>query len=92
MFLDRLCNANPKNAYVMELFDVTALYTNVSNDSALQATHVLLIQHQGAVNMYGLSTEQFTVALKECLNCNLQMVREILCSNERAGNEAATAT
>ncbi|KAJ1347706.1 hypothetical protein KIN20_002838 [Parelaphostrongylus tenuis] len=47
MLLDRLRNANPNNAYVMESFDVTALYTNVPNDSALQATHELLIQHQG---------------------------------------------
>ncbi|KAJ1349289.1 hypothetical protein KIN20_004781 [Parelaphostrongylus tenuis] len=61
MFLDRLRNANPNNAYVMESFDVTALNTNVSNDSALQVTHELLIQHQGAVNMYGLSIEQFMV-------------------------------
>ncbi|KAJ1362489.1 hypothetical protein KIN20_022056 [Parelaphostrongylus tenuis] len=43
MFLDRLRNASPNNTYVMESFDVTALYTNVSNDSALQATHELLI-------------------------------------------------
>ncbi|KAJ1370586.1 hypothetical protein KIN20_032346 [Parelaphostrongylus tenuis] len=55
---------NPNNAYVMESFDVTALYTNVSNDSALQATHELLIQHLGAVNMYGLSIEQFMVLQK----------------------------
>ncbi|KAJ1354034.1 hypothetical protein KIN20_010834 [Parelaphostrongylus tenuis] len=68
MFADRLRNAKLINTYVIETFDATALYTNVSNDSALQATHELLIQHQGA------------------------MVREILCSNERAGNVAATGT
>ncbi|KAJ1369592.1 hypothetical protein KIN20_031081 [Parelaphostrongylus tenuis] len=57
---DRLRNANANDVYVMESFDVTALYT-VSNDSALQDTHELLIQHQEAVNMYGLSIEQYMV-------------------------------
>ncbi|KAJ1346503.1 hypothetical protein KIN20_001299 [Parelaphostrongylus tenuis] len=33
MFLNRLRNASPNNAYVMESFDVTALYTSVSNES-----------------------------------------------------------
>ena len=54
MFLDRLHNASPNNAYVMESFDVTAHYTNVSNDSAIQAISELLVQHQGEINMYGL--------------------------------------
>ncbi|KAJ1366595.1 hypothetical protein KIN20_027287 [Parelaphostrongylus tenuis] len=44
MFLDRLCNANSNNVYEMESFDLIALFTNVSNDSALQGTHELLIQ------------------------------------------------
>ncbi|KAJ1358553.1 hypothetical protein KIN20_017004 [Parelaphostrongylus tenuis] len=54
MFMDRLSNATPNNVYVMESFDITALYTNVSNECALQATHELLIEHQGTVNMNGL--------------------------------------
>ncbi|KAJ1364402.1 hypothetical protein KIN20_024495 [Parelaphostrongylus tenuis] len=54
MFLDRLRNANPNKAFVMESFDGTSLYTNVSNDSASQATHGFLRKHQGAVNMFGL--------------------------------------
>ncbi|KAJ1357691.1 hypothetical protein KIN20_015885 [Parelaphostrongylus tenuis] len=51
ILLDRLRNANPNNAYVMESCLYTNVIrrlapdTNVSNDSALQATHELLIQH-----------------------------------------------
>ncbi|VDM64687.1 unnamed protein product [Angiostrongylus costaricensis] len=52
MFLDRLRNARPKSAYVMESFDVTALYTNVSNDSAMQAIRELLEKHEGAINIW----------------------------------------
>uniref|UniRef100_A0A0K0CZ23 Reverse transcriptase domain-containing protein n=1 Tax=Angiostrongylus cantonensis TaxID=6313 RepID=A0A0K0CZ23_ANGCA len=52
MLLDRLRNAQPNNAYVMESFDVTALYTNVSNDSAMQAIRELFIQHEGAINIW----------------------------------------
>ncbi|KAJ1347990.1 hypothetical protein KIN20_003196 [Parelaphostrongylus tenuis] len=59
MILDRLRNANPNNVYVMESFDVTALYTNVSNDSALQATHELLMQHQGGVKMLLNETSEY---------------------------------
>uniref|UniRef100_A0A0K0DEU9 Reverse transcriptase domain-containing protein n=1 Tax=Angiostrongylus cantonensis TaxID=6313 RepID=A0A0K0DEU9_ANGCA len=68
MFLDRLRNAQPNNAYVMESLDVTALYTNVSNDSAMQGIRELLIQHEGATNMYGFSIQQLMTLLKECLN------------------------
>uniref|UniRef100_A0A0K0CXK6 Fungal_trans domain-containing protein n=1 Tax=Angiostrongylus cantonensis TaxID=6313 RepID=A0A0K0CXK6_ANGCA len=71
MFLDRLRNAEPNNAYVMESFVVTAFYTNVSNDSAMQAIRELLIQHEGATNMYGFSIQQLTTLLKECLNCSI---------------------
>ncbi|KAJ1368966.1 hypothetical protein KIN20_030332 [Parelaphostrongylus tenuis] len=52
MFLDRLHNANPNNAYVMESCDVTVLFASVSIDSALQATNELLVQHQEAVNIW----------------------------------------
>uniref|UniRef100_A0A0K0DNA5 Reverse transcriptase domain-containing protein n=1 Tax=Angiostrongylus cantonensis TaxID=6313 RepID=A0A0K0DNA5_ANGCA len=71
MFLDRLRNAQPNDAYVMESFDVTALYTNVSNDSAMQAIRELLILHEGAITMYGFSVEQLMTLLKECLNCSI---------------------
>ncbi|VDM64741.1 unnamed protein product [Angiostrongylus costaricensis] len=52
MFLDRLRTAQPNSAYVMESFDVTALYTNVSNDSAMQAIFELLTQHEGEINIW----------------------------------------
>ncbi|VDM56067.1 unnamed protein product [Angiostrongylus costaricensis] len=71
MFLDRLRNARPNSAYVVESFDVTALYTNVSNDSAMQAINELLIQHERAINMYGFSIQQLMTLLKECLNCSI---------------------
>ncbi|VDM63086.1 unnamed protein product [Angiostrongylus costaricensis] len=71
IFLDRLRNARPKSAYVMESFDVTALYTNVSNDSAMQAIRELLEKHEGAINMYGFSIQQLMVLLKVCLNCSI---------------------
>ncbi|VDM60210.1 unnamed protein product [Angiostrongylus costaricensis] len=71
MFLERLRNASPNNAYVMESFDVTALYTNVSNDSAMQAIFELLVEHEGRINMHGLSIQQLMALLKECLNCSI---------------------
>ncbi|VDO96486.1 unnamed protein product [Heligmosomoides polygyrus] len=49
----------------MESFDVTALYTNVSNDSAMEAVFELLNQHAGAINMYGFSINQ---ALKKAIS------------------------
>uniref|UniRef100_A0A0K0D584 Reverse transcriptase domain-containing protein n=1 Tax=Angiostrongylus cantonensis TaxID=6313 RepID=A0A0K0D584_ANGCA len=71
MFLDRLRNERPNNAYVMESLDVTALYINVSNDSAVQAIRKLLVQREGAINMYGFSIQQLMTLLKECLNCSI---------------------
>ena len=71
MFPDRLRNASLNSAYVMESFDVNALYTNVSNDSAMQAIFELLSEHQGAINMYGLSIQQLMPFIKECLNCSI---------------------
>ncbi|VDM62834.1 unnamed protein product [Angiostrongylus costaricensis] len=43
-------------AYVMKSFDVMALYTNVPNNSTLQAILEHLIQHKGAVNVYFLDS------------------------------------
>ncbi|KAJ1369589.1 hypothetical protein KIN20_031078 [Parelaphostrongylus tenuis] len=83
MLLDRLRKRKrPNDVYVMESFDVTALYT-VSNDSALQDTHELLIQHQEAVNMYGcrLSSTWSFKRVPELLN--LQMVRETIITQMR---------
>ncbi|VDM63932.1 unnamed protein product [Angiostrongylus costaricensis] len=55
----------------MESFDITALYTNVSNDSAMQAIFELLLQHEGEINMYGFMVAQLMALLKECLSCSI---------------------
>ncbi|VDP35858.1 unnamed protein product [Heligmosomoides polygyrus] len=55
----------------MESFDVTSLYTNVSNDSALEAVYELLGEHHLGIDMYGLTVGQVMLLLKECLSCNL---------------------
>ncbi|VDM64866.1 unnamed protein product [Angiostrongylus costaricensis] len=48
----------------MESFDVTALYTNVSNGFAIQAIRELLEQQEEAINIYGFSIQHFIVLLK----------------------------
>uniref|UniRef100_A0A0K0DGA6 Reverse transcriptase domain-containing protein n=1 Tax=Angiostrongylus cantonensis TaxID=6313 RepID=A0A0K0DGA6_ANGCA len=70
MFLERLRDASPNNACVMESFDLTALYTNVSNDSVMQAIFELLVEHEGKIKMRGLSIQKLMALLKECLNCS----------------------
>uniref|UniRef100_A0A0K0D9Z5 Reverse transcriptase domain-containing protein n=1 Tax=Angiostrongylus cantonensis TaxID=6313 RepID=A0A0K0D9Z5_ANGCA len=71
MFQDRLRTAQPSSACVTESFDVTILYTNVSNDSAMQAIFELLTQHEGEINMYGFKIEQLMALLKKCLSCSI---------------------
>ncbi|KAJ1361985.1 Inositol hexakisphosphate and diphosphoinositol-pentakisphosphate kinase [Parelaphostrongylus tenuis] len=39
----------PNSVYVIESFDVTVLYTKVSNDSAVQVVHEILIKYQEAI-------------------------------------------
>ncbi|KAJ1356523.1 hypothetical protein KIN20_014254 [Parelaphostrongylus tenuis] len=46
MFLDHLRCAKPNNSHVMESFDVSSLYTNVSNDSAMEAIFELLTENE----------------------------------------------
>ncbi|VDM62631.1 unnamed protein product [Angiostrongylus costaricensis] len=70
MFMDRLRTAQPNSACVMEFFDVTALYTNVSNDSTMQAIFELLLQHEEEINIYGFKIEHLMVLLKDCLSCS----------------------
>lgn len=71
-FLERLRNARELGeGMVLESFDVTSLYTNVSNRDAVQAVHEILIEQQGNINMYGLSIEHAIILLQECLNCNV---------------------
>ncbi|EYC31600.1 hypothetical protein Y032_0004g2239 [Ancylostoma ceylanicum] len=47
MFLNRLRTTTITDDCIMEAFDVNALYTNVSNDSVMQAIFELLSQHVG---------------------------------------------
>ncbi|EYB93431.1 hypothetical protein Y032_0182g889 [Ancylostoma ceylanicum] len=71
MFLDRLRTTNITEDCTMESFDVSALYTNVSNDSAMQAISEMLNEHAGNINLYGFSVHQLMTLLKACLNCNI---------------------
>uniref|UniRef100_A0A0K0DCR2 Reverse transcriptase domain-containing protein n=1 Tax=Angiostrongylus cantonensis TaxID=6313 RepID=A0A0K0DCR2_ANGCA len=83
MFLERLRDAYPNNAYVMESFDVTAQYTNVSNDSAMRAIFQLLVEHEGKIKMHGWSIQQLLALLKECLNCSIFRWAGKYCSQAR---------
>ncbi|XGW28254.1 hypothetical protein V3C99_008224, partial [Haemonchus contortus] len=71
MFLDKLRAASLRPNYVMESFDVTSLYTNVSNNDAMQAILELLIEYESSVNTYGLTIAQIMVLIKECLECSI---------------------
>ncbi|EYB88370.1 hypothetical protein Y032_0248g83 [Ancylostoma ceylanicum] len=71
MFLDHLRNAQFDNTCVMESFDVNSLYTNVSNDSAMQAILELLTEHHANINMHGLSIAHVMALLSECLSCTV---------------------
>uniref|UniRef100_A0A7I4Z1G1 Reverse transcriptase domain-containing protein n=1 Tax=Haemonchus contortus TaxID=6289 RepID=A0A7I4Z1G1_HAECO len=70
-FLDQLRETRFRRNHVIESFDVTSLYTNVSNGDAMQATHELLNTHAGSINMYGLSVSQVMTLVKKCLDCSI---------------------
>uniref|UniRef100_A0A7I4XWM4 Reverse transcriptase domain-containing protein n=1 Tax=Haemonchus contortus TaxID=6289 RepID=A0A7I4XWM4_HAECO len=70
-FLDQLRETLFRRNHVIESFDVTSLYTNVSNGDAMQATHELLNTHAGSINMYGLTVSQVMTLVKECLDCSI---------------------
>ncbi|XGW16426.1 hypothetical protein V3C99_001696, partial [Haemonchus contortus] len=70
-FLDQLRETRFRRNHVIESFDVTSLYTNVSNEDAMQATHELLNEHAGSINMYGLSVSHVMTLVKECLDCSI---------------------
>ncbi|VDL83024.1 unnamed protein product [Nippostrongylus brasiliensis] len=71
-FLEKLRSVRvDEDGLVFESFDVTALYTNVSNSEALQAVHEILLEHQTDLNLYGLSVGQTMSLLSECLMCNV---------------------
>uniref|UniRef100_A0A7I4YC46 Reverse transcriptase domain-containing protein n=1 Tax=Haemonchus contortus TaxID=6289 RepID=A0A7I4YC46_HAECO len=70
-FLDQLRETRFRRNHVIESFDVTSLYTNESNGDALQATHELLNEHAGSINMCGLSVSHVMTLVKECLDCSI---------------------
>ncbi|KAK6762864.1 hypothetical protein RB195_023533 [Necator americanus] len=70
-FLKHLRSTSFERECVVETFEVTSLYTNVSNDVAMQAVHELLTQRQASLNMYGLSIRQIMTLINECLNCSI---------------------
>uniref|UniRef100_A0A7I4Y0P3 Reverse transcriptase domain-containing protein n=1 Tax=Haemonchus contortus TaxID=6289 RepID=A0A7I4Y0P3_HAECO len=70
MLLEKLLNVDLQENVVIESFDVTSLYTNVSNEAALEATFELLSDHEGSLNLYGFSIANIMTVLKECLNCS----------------------
>ncbi|VDL86688.1 unnamed protein product [Nippostrongylus brasiliensis] len=70
-FLQKLQSCRLEKGYVMESFDVTALYTNVSNNQALQAVSEMMTQHQVVMNLYSLNVPQVMTLLNECLQCNV---------------------
>ncbi|KAK6732749.1 hypothetical protein RB195_016858 [Necator americanus] len=70
-FLKHLRSTSFERECVVETFDVTSLYTNVSNDVAMQAVHELLTQRQASLNMYGFSIRQITTLINEYLNFSI---------------------
>ncbi|VDM63517.1 unnamed protein product [Angiostrongylus costaricensis] len=63
MFLDRLRNTRSNSAYVAEYFDGTALYTNVTNYSPMQAFRELPVQQ--AISVHGFSIQQLMIQIRE---------------------------
>ena len=70
-FLEHLRNTRFDENCVLKSFDVTSLYTNVSNNDALQALSEMLDSHGGSINMYGLSKARIMTLIRECLGCNI---------------------
>ncbi|XGW33958.1 hypothetical protein V3C99_018027 [Haemonchus contortus] len=70
-FLDRLRSCRLQENCVVESFDVTALYTNVNNDEALQAVSEMLDEHGTEIVTFGLSKVHIMTLIKECLSCNI---------------------
>ncbi|EYC18662.1 hypothetical protein Y032_0026g1298 [Ancylostoma ceylanicum] len=70
-FLDQLRHAQFGENDVMESFDVTSLYTNVSTSAAMEAVFELLSDKLDALNLYGFSIAQIMTLVKECLSCSV---------------------
>ncbi|KAK6047519.1 hypothetical protein COOONC_14976, partial [Cooperia oncophora] len=72
MFLNHLSRVHSDSTCVMESFDVEALYTNVTNSSAMEAVSELLTQHR---NMF--RTAATVCTREEERKESLRMAREI---------------
>ncbi|KIH63441.1 hypothetical protein ANCDUO_06258 [Ancylostoma duodenale] len=62
-FLDHLRVALLGEECVNEPFDVTSLYTNIANESTMQAAYEFLPEHCNSMNLYGLVRKIFHTAL-----------------------------
>ncbi|KAK6732228.1 hypothetical protein RB195_016547 [Necator americanus] len=71
MFLEQLKRARSEKECVIESFDVTSLYTNVSNGAAMQAVFELLVEHRDTLDLHGFSIRQIMMLLDECLKCSI---------------------
>ncbi|VDO87154.1 unnamed protein product [Heligmosomoides polygyrus] len=69
--LDKLRETNVEDTCVMESFDVTSLYTNVSKGDAMQAVHEILVEHEVQLALFGLNIAQIMVLIDECLQRNI---------------------
>ena len=73
--LDQLHRTDIGSRMVIESFDVTSLYTNVSNSEAMAAVYDLLVEYSSKVNIYGFTIKQIMTLIRECLNCSISDVR-----------------
>lgn len=70
-FLAKLREANVEGCCVMESFDVTSLYTNVSRENAMQAVNKMLGEYKHQISLYVLSIAQIMTFVDACLQCNI---------------------
>lgn len=71
MLLENLRSTQFNSTCIMKSFDVSALYTNVSNDSAMQAISEVLSVHYSHINTYCSSIDQIMALLNACLSCSM---------------------
>ncbi|KAJ1350199.1 hypothetical protein KIN20_005933 [Parelaphostrongylus tenuis] len=93
MFLDRLRNASPNNAYVMGSFNVIAFYTNVSNESAnashMRASNGAQTNYEHVWLLHSAGHGSLGRVPKLLI---LLMVWELFCADQRAGNGSTASS
>uniref|UniRef100_A0A914CQZ8 Reverse transcriptase domain-containing protein n=1 Tax=Acrobeloides nanus TaxID=290746 RepID=A0A914CQZ8_9BILA len=73
-------------------FDVVSLYTNVDNESSIEAVLSLASENWDAINSFGLSLRDIKDLLKSCLSANIFTFNEIYYRQKRGlamGNRIA---